>query len=166
MWFASYRWMRYEDFVSDVRARGGFEDAEEAERAIAVVARVLGERLLPQERAGLAAALPEPVARRILEARYERDFDATEFYDRVARGTAIRHGFGVEHTQAVCQVIGERLPGISAIASRRSSRPRSTASSPPASAAPCRRARSTPGATSSPAPAPPSRPVARAAVRV
>ena len=102
--------MPYENFVSEVQARGGFEDVGEAERAIAVVARVLGERLLPEERAGVAAVLPEPVARRILDARYERDFDVTELYDRVARGTAIRHGFGVEHTQAVCQVIGERIP--------------------------------------------------------
>ena len=102
--------MRYEDFVSDVEVRGGFEDAGEADRAIAVVARVLGERLLPEERGPLAAVLPGPVARRLLEARYERDFDLTELYDRVARGTAIRHGFGMEHAQAVCQVIGNLLP--------------------------------------------------------
>ena len=101
--------MQYQDFVSDVEVRGGFEDAGEAERAIAVVARVLGERLLPEERAPLAAVLPEPVARRLLDARYERDFDLTELYDRVARGTAIRHGFGVEHAQAVCQGIGNLL---------------------------------------------------------
>jgi uncharacterized protein (DUF2267 family) len=102
--------MRNEDFVADVVARGGFEDAAEAERAISVVARVLGERLLPEERGPLAAALPEAAAHRLLSARYERDFDATELYDRVARGMAIRHGFGVEHTQAVCEVVGERLP--------------------------------------------------------
>ena len=102
--------MRYEDFVAEVALRGGFEDTGAAERAIAVVARVLGERLLPEEKLAMAAALPDPVAHRLLEARYERDFDVTELYDRVARGTALRHGFGIEHTQTVCQVLGEQLP--------------------------------------------------------
>lgn len=102
--------MRYEDFVAEVELRGGFADPGEAERAVAAVARVLGQRLLPEERASLVAVLPGPVAARLSAAAYERDFDAGELYDRVARATAIGHGFGMEHTQAVCQVIGGLLP--------------------------------------------------------
>jgi uncharacterized protein (DUF2267 family) len=102
--------MDYDQFVADVQLRAGFEGSGEAERAIAVTVRVLGQRLLPEERVAVAGALPEPVAGRLLRTPYERDFDLDELYDHVARGEGTQAGFGREHAQAVCQAIGTALP--------------------------------------------------------
>ncbi|MFT3767757.1 MAG: DUF2267 domain-containing protein [Minicystis sp.] len=100
----------YDDLVAEVQRRAGLEGPEEAERLLAVTARALGERLLPDEAGPVASALPEPAAQRIREARYERDFDIDELYDRVGRREGAGHGFGREHAQAVCQIIGESVP--------------------------------------------------------
>jgi uncharacterized protein (DUF2267 family) len=102
--------MSYEHLVGEVQLRAGFETPEEAERVIAVAARVLGERLLPDEVGPLAASLPDQVAARLRVASYSHDFDVDELYDRVGRGEGAGRGFGREHTQAVCQVLGEALP--------------------------------------------------------
>jgi uncharacterized protein (DUF2267 family) len=102
--------MDYQQFLADVQLRAGFAGPSEAERAIAVTARVLGQRLLSSECVAVAGALPAPVAGRLLRTAYERDFDLDELYDRVARGEGIQPGFGREHAQAVCQAIGTALP--------------------------------------------------------
>ena len=102
--------MSYQHLVAEVERRAGLETPEEAERVLAVAARVLGERLLPDEAGPLADALPEPAARRIREVRYVHDFDVDELYDRVARGEGAGREFGREHTQAVYQILGESMP--------------------------------------------------------
>jgi uncharacterized protein (DUF2267 family) len=102
--------MHYDQLVTDVQARSGFETPEEAERMLAVAVRVLGERLLPDEAGPVAAALPDGLAGRLRAASYERDFDLDELYDRVGRGEGTGPGFGREHAQAAYQAIGEQLP--------------------------------------------------------
>jgi uncharacterized protein (DUF2267 family) len=102
--------MTYGELVAEVQRRGPFETLDEAERALAVIARVLGERLLAEEAVAVAGALPEPIAGRLRGAGYERDFDVDELYHRVARGEGVGRAFGVEHAQAGCQVLGEALP--------------------------------------------------------
>lgn len=102
--------MSYEDLLAEVERRAGLETPDEAARVVAVAARALGERLLPDEGGPLADALPTPVAQRIREARYERDFDLDELCDRVGRGEGAGRDFGREHAQAVYQVFGESLP--------------------------------------------------------
>jgi uncharacterized protein (DUF2267 family) len=102
--------MTYEDLVAEVQRRGGLESVTEAERAVAVTARVLGECLLPDEAAPVAAALPERVAARVRAGVYSHDFDIEEMYDRVARGEGSGRRFGAEHAQVVCQVLAESMP--------------------------------------------------------
>ncbi|HSN97622.1 MAG TPA: DUF2267 domain-containing protein [Candidatus Nanopelagicales bacterium] len=102
--------MDHERFVEEVQRRAGFEGRDEAERAIAVTARTLGERLLEDEAAAVAGGLPEAVAAEVRGATYQGDFDRDELYDRIARREGAPRGFGMEHAQAVCQVIGEALP--------------------------------------------------------
>lgn len=102
--------MTYEDLIAEVERRAAFETTDDAERALAVAARVLGERLLAEETAAVAGALPEPVAGRMRAAGYQRDFNLDELYNRVARGEGVGRAFGMEHAQAACQVIGEALP--------------------------------------------------------
>lgn len=102
--------MDYDRFVEEVQRRAGFEGRTEAERAITVTARTLGERLLPTEAAAVAGGLPGPVAAAVRGATYQGDFDRDELYDRIARREGAPRGFGREHAQAVCQVIGEALP--------------------------------------------------------
>jgi uncharacterized protein (DUF2267 family) len=102
--------MTYAELVAEVQRWAAFEAPDDAERTIAVTARVLGERLLPEEAAAVAGALPEPVAGRLRGAAYQRDFDAGELYDRVARGEGVKSAFGMEHAQVACQVFGEALP--------------------------------------------------------
>jgi uncharacterized protein (DUF2267 family) len=102
--------IRYEDLVAEVQSRAGFDTPDDAARALAVAARALGERLLPDEAGPIAAALPDAVGDRLRGAAYERDFDIDELYDRVGRGEGAGRDFGREHAQAVYQIIGETLP--------------------------------------------------------
>ena len=88
--------MRYEELAAEVQRRGGLESFEEAERALAVTARVLGERLVADEAGPVAAALPEPLAARVRGAVHCHDFDLEELYDRVARGEGSGRRFGAE----------------------------------------------------------------------
>ncbi|CAN97304.1 hypothetical protein sce7135 [Sorangium cellulosum So ce56] len=102
--------MDYDRFVEEVQRRAGFEGRDQAERAIAVTARTFGERLLVEEAAAVAGRLPGPVAAAVRGATYQGDFDRDELFDRIARREGAPRGFGMEHAQAVCQVIGEALP--------------------------------------------------------
>jgi uncharacterized protein (DUF2267 family) len=102
--------MTYEELVAEVQRRGGLESVDEAARAVAVTARVLGECLVPDEAGPLAAVLPEPVAARVRAGVHTHDFDVEEMYDRVARGEGSGRRFGAEHAQVVCQVLAESMP--------------------------------------------------------
>ncbi|WP_437646959.1 DUF2267 domain-containing protein [Sorangium sp. So ce362] len=102
--------MEYERFVEEVQRRAGLEGRDEVERAIVATARTLGERLLEHEAAAVAGGLPGPVAAAVRGVAYQGDFDRDELYDRVARREGAPRSFGMEHAQAVCQVIGEALP--------------------------------------------------------
>ncbi|MGK3999946.1 DUF2267 domain-containing protein [Sorangium sp. So ce1024] len=102
--------MDHDRFVEEVQRCAGFETRDDAERAIAVTARTLGERLLEDEAAAVAAALPGPVAAALRGATYQGDFDRDELYDRIARREGAPRGFGMEHAQAVCAVLGKALP--------------------------------------------------------
>ncbi len=63
-----------------------------------------------EEAAAFAGGLPGPVAAAVRGATYQGDLDRDELYDRIARREGAPRGFGMEHAQAVCQVIGEALP--------------------------------------------------------
>jgi uncharacterized protein (DUF2267 family) len=102
--------MTYEQMIELVQKRAGFASVEEAERAVRVTVCTLGERLMPEEALALAEALPDPLAAELRRTTYGGEFDLAEFYDRIARREGLRVGFGVEHAQAACQVIGEALP--------------------------------------------------------
>jgi len=101
--------MTYDAIAGEVQRRAGLTSEEETERVLDVTVRAIGERLTASEAHALANGLPEALAMRLESARYERDFDVDEFCDRVARREGVSLGFGREHAEAVCQVIGEAL---------------------------------------------------------
>jgi uncharacterized protein (DUF2267 family) len=102
--------MNYDELVELVQERGALESADEARRVLAVTARVLGQRLMPDEAKPIADVLPEAVAERLRATAYERDFEVDELFDRVARGEGAGKAFGKEHAEVVCQIIGDLLP--------------------------------------------------------
>jgi uncharacterized protein (DUF2267 family) len=76
--------MDYDTFVARVEERGRTGRAG-AERAADATLRVLAERISPKEVHDLAAQLPAPLQRSLLEARAGREvFPADEFVRRVA----------------------------------------------------------------------------------
>jgi uncharacterized protein (DUF2267 family) len=76
--------MDYDTFVAHVEERGRTGRAG-AERAADATLRVLAERVTPKEVHDLAAQLPGPLQRSLLEARANREiFAADEFVRRVA----------------------------------------------------------------------------------
>jgi uncharacterized protein (DUF2267 family) len=101
--------MTYDAIAREVQRRAGLTNAEETERAIYVTLRALGERLNEAEAQALASGLPDALAMHFGQARHECDFGVDELYDRVARREGIPLGFGKEHAQSVCQILGESL---------------------------------------------------------
>jgi uncharacterized protein (DUF2267 family) len=76
--------MDYDTFVAHVEERGRTGRAA-AERAADATLRVLAERITPKEVHDLAAQLPGPLQRSLLEARADREiFPTDEFARRVA----------------------------------------------------------------------------------
>lgn len=101
--------MHHEQFVEEVQRRAGLGSEEDAERVVYVTVRALGERLDTDEATALAGKLPAQLGARLRMAQYERDFDVDELYARVARREGVAPGFGAEHAQTVCQVLGEAM---------------------------------------------------------
>lgn len=105
----------FAEIVADARERAGFGSDEEAEAALLETASILAERLLPDESASLARALPEPLAGAFRTTRYDRDFGIGEFFERVAahepptKARPSRRGFGLEHAMVACAVLGDAL---------------------------------------------------------
>jgi uncharacterized protein (DUF2267 family) len=102
--------MTYAELIAKVRGRGAFGSDDEAERALVVSARVLGEVLSADEAEAVARALPEALAARVRSATSPRAADVADLFERVARREGVRASIGTEHAQIVLQVLGEALP--------------------------------------------------------
>jgi uncharacterized protein (DUF2267 family) len=102
--------MTYRELIARMRSLCAFGSDEEAERALAVSARVLGEVLAVDEAEAVAKALPEALARCVRGAEPRPALGLAEVYGRVARREGVRFGFGAEHAQVAFQIVGEALP--------------------------------------------------------
>jgi uncharacterized protein (DUF2267 family) len=101
--------MRYEEMLEHVRDRAGLDTREQAEGAVRAVSQVLAQRLPAIVVRHVADQVPAPVGQWLRDGDEPQDFDLHEFYRQVGEYEAIRTGFAVEHSQVVCQVLGEQL---------------------------------------------------------
>ncbi|MER5699631.1 DUF2267 domain-containing protein [Streptomyces mirabilis] len=76
--------MRWEAFLDQVKERGKYESAEEAERAARTVLALLGAHLVGEVRAELAARLPEELALILLNPLQAREPLSPERFVRAA----------------------------------------------------------------------------------
>lgn len=102
--------MDEERFVGEVMRLAAFESREQAEWAISATLATLGELLYEDEVRALAEHLPPSIGRRLEGHPHAGDFDRRELYDRVARREGTALGFGIEHVEVVCRVVGEAQP--------------------------------------------------------
>jgi uncharacterized protein (DUF2267 family) len=103
--------MECQRWVEEVQRRTGLATPELAKWAIEATLGVLRQRLLDDEAAALAGALPEPFAGLVRGGAYDEDFGVEELYRRVHRREGVHIGFAAEHAQAVFQVLAEEIDG-------------------------------------------------------
>jgi uncharacterized protein (DUF2267 family) len=96
--------------LEQIIRHGGAANVKAAAAALKATLATLGDRLPDHERALLAGALPQRVAKVLHAHRYGGPFDILELYDRVARREGVPLGAAREHVQVVCRVLGEVLP--------------------------------------------------------
>lgn len=96
--------MTREEFLTKVQERGGFEgrDAEQIARA---VLSALGEVLTADERASLAAHVPEPVARLLGPGAGARASGLDGLVARVAERTGLSRSHALEAALVVCRAL-------------------------------------------------------------
>jgi putative drug exporter of the RND superfamily len=100
-----------EEFADHVGARAGL-DREGSERAAAAVLATLGERITHRERKVLAAQLPEPMARALMDdGRRPERFDADEFLRRVAKREGTTGATSLDHARAVLTTLDDLVAG-------------------------------------------------------
>ncbi|MEV4257057.1 DUF2267 domain-containing protein [Spirillospora sp. NPDC049652] len=77
--------MRSDEFLAEVRRRGGYADQREAAGVARSVLAVLSERITPRTASGLAAQLPNEVSGALDTApdRRPAGFGLAEFYTRL-----------------------------------------------------------------------------------
>ena len=96
--------MSYEDYVSQGAERMGCRYSD-AERAVATVIEVLGQRLSKADAAVVGAQLPKAIGEQLVSAQYEGGFDLFEFERRVSAVDCER----LRTSRAVCQLVAETL---------------------------------------------------------
>ena len=90
-------------------ARRGLPDRETAKRAVRATLAVLGERLVDDEAAALAAVLPAELAQAVDNVEYDADFGSADLYERVARRELTAAGAAKEHAEMILGALGEFL---------------------------------------------------------
>ncbi len=96
-------------FVAAVRERAQLSSLQEAERVCHVVLSVLGERFGDVETREIAAELPGPLGRTFAAAPSEGDLAIDALFDEVRAREEVSLSLAEEHTQVVCEVLGETL---------------------------------------------------------
>jgi uncharacterized protein (DUF2267 family) len=102
--------MNEERLIEQVKHRGGLDTENQAAAALKSTLRALGEGLSEPDREAIARALPERLRAVLRTGKHRGAFDIAEFFDRVRRREGVKRGFGREHAQVVCTVLGESLP--------------------------------------------------------
>lgn len=90
--------------LQQIIRHGGAANVNSAAAALKATLATLGDRLPDSERAQLASALPQRVAKVLLAHRYGGPFDIVELYERAARREGVPLGAAREHVQVVCQI--------------------------------------------------------------
>ena len=90
-------------------ARRGLPDRETAKRALRATLAVLGERLVDDEAAALAALLPAELAPAVGNVEYDADFGSADLYERVGRRELTAAGAAKEHAEMVLGALGDCL---------------------------------------------------------
>ncbi|MFC4496885.1 DUF2267 domain-containing protein [Streptomyces ovatisporus] len=105
--------MRHDEFLAQVRERGEYHDQKEAEEITAAVLGVLASRIRGSEATDLAAQLPEPLDRPLLDesAAESGNFGVEEFLQRVAGLTGARPRTAEWDAGAVLSTLGEAVSG-------------------------------------------------------
>jgi uncharacterized protein (DUF2267 family) len=106
--------MTREPFLRAVRDRAALETEAEASQVATLVLRALAPYFAPPLSRALGRDLPDPFSQELTahtfaaEARGDdTPLSPDALYERVARSEHVQTGFALEHTQAVCQVVGE-----------------------------------------------------------
>lgn len=76
--------MRHDEFVGQVQHRAELPSRGDAETIIRATLETLGERLLPQAAAHIAAQLPPELGRHLHGTDHFEHFTLLQFYERVA----------------------------------------------------------------------------------
>jgi uncharacterized protein (DUF2267 family) len=92
----------------------GLDTTEEAAAVLQATLVAMGQRLAPDVRDTIAAALPDEIGAVLRRSESELESESeseSEFFDRVRRREGVSLGFAREHAQGVCRALGEILPG-------------------------------------------------------
>lgn len=102
----------YEQLVEVVRERGGFADYDSAEPVVAIALQALSHSAPEDALRSAAERLPAHAAEHLLRhACAAAPSEPLELYREVAEREGVSLGFGLEHTQVVCEVLAELLEG-------------------------------------------------------
>lgn len=104
--------MQYQDFIAQVRERGGFDSPDHAEQATTATLTVLGQRLAGGEPHNLASQLPgelQPLLTQHTGAG--ESFDVDTFFRRVAgeEGRNCTPDDARDHAQAVLSTLADAV---------------------------------------------------------
>ena len=101
--------MGYEQFITEVRDRGGLTTDLLAERVTLAVLSVLGQRLVEVEKRAVAENLSPRLAEILMRAMHDADFDVPELVARVRRALGEPEGVALEQVMVVCQVLAAHV---------------------------------------------------------
>ncbi len=101
--------MDLDRWMEEAAARAALGSPADADRMLRATLATLGQCLVAEEADAVARELPAALAEVLRGARYERDFDPDELFERVARREATSLGFAREHALVVCQLVAESL---------------------------------------------------------
>lgn len=95
------------EILHELRRRGEFDSADDAENALVATLSVLGERLAGGETRDLGAQLPSELADALGSRGSGERFDLTEFYRRVAEREErdVNPAIARDHARVVLDVV-------------------------------------------------------------
>lgn len=97
------------EIVERLLGTSPFVDERDVRQGLSAVLEVLGSLLTPDERALVAAELPDELARVLHGALAHPGGDWHDFNRRVARAEGVRLGLAIEHAEMICRALSEAL---------------------------------------------------------
>ena len=103
--------MKYKEFVGQVQHRARLGTQGETVRAIHATLETLGERIVADEAAQLAAQLPQEIGHYLQLADTSDRFPLDEFLQRVAKREKVDLPDATHHARSVISVLQEAVTG-------------------------------------------------------